>query len=291
MPAAAEAYASPVHDIYDGISPAKYKGTNTGRVVFITGASKGLGLASAKAYAASGASLFISARSVGALETITKELEAEFKVPVAFSAIDVFKPESVKLAVEKAIEKFGKIDIAISNAGGGEHDGTVGDSPLEDWWSTIELNLKGTYIVLHYTLPEIRKTKGYFILMSSALAQYRLPGNSAYNIGKLSLTRLAEWIDAENKQYGVKAIAMHPGGVLTDLSRGMIAAKPGLAALFNDKPELEAWTQVRLTSGSEDWLSGRFYDATWGFDQITAQKDRILEDDALKIRLALPHSK
>ncbi|KIO33871.1 hypothetical protein M407DRAFT_17471 [Tulasnella calospora MUT 4182] len=150
MPAPAEAFNSPHHKVYDGIAPEKYIGTNKGRVAFITGASKGLGLESAKAFAASGASVFISARSVDALAKLKAEIEAEYKVPVAYTAIDVSKEESVKAAVAKAVETFGKIDIVVSNAGGGEANGTIGELSVESWWETIDLNLKGTFMVATY---------------------------------------------------------------------------------------------------------------------------------------------
>ncbi|KAG9049707.1 hypothetical protein FS837_009352 [Tulasnella sp. UAMH 9824] len=235
MPAPAESFATPHHKLYDSIAPEKFIGTNKGRVAFITGASKGLGLESAKAFAASGASVFISARSVDALAKLKAEIEAEYKVPVAYTAIDVSKEESVKTAVAKAVETFGKIDIVVSNAGGGEANGTIGEMSVDTWWESIDLNLKGTFTVATYTIPELRKTQGYILLLSSALAQIRLPGGSSYNLAKLA-------------------------------------------------------TILRLTSGSEDWLSGRFFDSTWGLDEVAKQKEAILEEDALKIRLALPRS-
>lgn len=58
--------------------------------------------------------------------------------------------------------------------------------------------------------------------------------------------------------------------------------------LFDQTPELSAWTEVRLTSGSEDWLSGRFINVTWDLDELATKKEKIVEDDALKNRLALP---
>lgn len=57
---------------------------------------------------------------------------------------------------------------------------------------------------------------------------------------------------------------------------------------FDQTAELSAWTEVRLTSGSEDWLSGRYIDSTWGLDELAKHKEKILEQDALKNRLAMP---
>ncbi|KIO16546.1 hypothetical protein M407DRAFT_33810, partial [Tulasnella calospora MUT 4182] len=147
-------------------------------------------------------------------------------------------------------------------------------------------------LAYRYTIPELRKTQGYIILLSSSLAQIRLPGGSSYNLAKLATIRLAEWLHAENTKSGVKAIAMHPGAVATAFGSYVVDKNPGMGLkdFFTDDPKLNAWTQVRLTSGSEDWLSGRFFDSTWGLDEVAKQKEAILEEDALKIRLALPRS-
>jgi len=99
---------------------------------------------------------------------------------------------------------------------------------------------------------------------------------------------LAEWVDLENRSLGVKSFAVHPGAVATEAGLEY-ARKYGLdSSIFKNPSDLSAWTQVRLTSGSEDWLSGRYIDATWDLDRITELKEKIIEQDALKNRLALP---
>lgn len=65
---------------------------------------------------------------------------------------------------------------------------------MEDWWSTVETSLKGSFLTAHATIPHLVKTKGYIVLLASALGQMRIPGGSSYNIAKSSLNRLAEWI-------------------------------------------------------------------------------------------------
>ncbi|KAG8931260.1 hypothetical protein FRC03_002257 [Tulasnella sp. 419] len=291
MPAPSEFLPNIVDGIYPDISPDQFIGTNKGRVVFITGASKGLGLASATAYAQTGASLFISARNTTALKALKEELESKYSVPVAYAGIDVASEESVKAGVDAAVALYGKIDIVISNAGGGEASGPIGGPgapSVSKWWECQELNLRGSYMVTHYTIPELIKSKGYIIYLSSALANIRLPGGSAYNMAKLSLIRLAEWVHLSHNESGVKAISIHPGAVQTDLGGGLVQKVPSLAAVFKDSPELSAWTEVRLTSGSHDWLSGRYYDSNWTFATIDKLKEKIIEEDALKLRLALP---
>jgi len=256
----------------------------------VTGASRGLGLASSKAFAETGASLFISSNDAAALEKAKAELQESFQVPVASAYIDVTDEASVKAGVDECIKTYGKIDVVISNAGGGDAGGVIGQVPVDSWWGVQELNVKGTFNVASHTVLHLRETKGYFIILSSLLALLRFPQDSAYNMAKSSLIRLTEWIHLDHNEHGVKAVAIHPGAVLTDLSIPLVNEHPELAPTFKDSRELSAWTEVRLVSGSEDWLSGRFYDSTWGFDQVEKYKSKILDEDALKTRLAVPHS-
>lgn len=79
-----------------------------------------------------------------------------------------------------------------------------------------------------------------------------------------------------------------PGAVPTDMGGRVISFIPSLKDVVTDSPNLSAWTYVRLTSGSEDWLSGRFVDCTANLDELNKSKERIVEQDALKNRLALP---
>ncbi|KAG9006941.1 hypothetical protein FRB94_014776 [Tulasnella sp. JGI-2019a] len=120
------------------------------------------------------------------------------------------------------------------------------------------------------------------------MAQLRVPGGSAYNIAKHSINRLAEWIDIEYSEQGVKSFAIHPGAVLTELSTPFAQWLPNGKEVFTQTPELSAWTYVRLTCGMDDWLSGRYLDATMDLDKLVKLKTKIVEQDALKNRLALP---
>jgi len=96
-------------------------------------------------------------------------------------------------------------------------------------------------------------------------------------------------ISTEYADEGVKSFSLHPGSVKTDISIGIREYDPTLNDdSFKDTAELSAWTQVRLTSGTEDWLSGRYIDVGWDLDVLQTQKEIILEQNALKNRLALP---
>ncbi|KAG8953235.1 hypothetical protein FRC04_002645 [Tulasnella sp. 424] len=285
----AEKYPSLVSDVYPGIEPSKFKGVHKGKVVFITGGAVGLGFEASKAFAASGANVFIAARRLPQLQAAKAEIE-KLGAKVGIASVDVASYESVKAGVAAAVELFGRIDIVIANAGRyPETQKKLGDYDPKDWASLMDLNLQGTYFTLHATLPELVKAgNGYFIALSSTLAQARIPGESAYNITKHAVNRLIEWVDIEYKKDGVKAFSIHPGAIMTDGTKQLSESTFKDVEIFTDSPRLFAWTAVRLTSGSEDWLSGRFFDSTWNLDEITKSKSEIVDQDVLKNRLALP---
>lgn len=289
MPAPSEAYEVSVTDVYPAIAPENFKGSHTGKVVFITGGGTGLGFASAQAFVQAGAKVFIAGRRVAPLEAAKVKLEA-LGGEVGFCAVDVVDEASVKEGVAAAIRQFGRIDIVIANAGSTSSAGTtIKDTNASEWWQSIEVNLRGAFITAHATLPELVKTgNGYIFFLSSSLAQARKSGDSAYNISKHALNRLAEWVDLENSKDGVKSIAIHPGAVPTDLSLEYRTSHNISAHVFSHNAALSAWTEVKLSSGSEDWLSGRFFDVTWDITKINELKEKIIEQDALKNRLALP---
>ncbi|KAG9047106.1 hypothetical protein FS837_002990 [Tulasnella sp. UAMH 9824] len=284
-----EKFESVVTDVYPGIEPSKFKGIHNGKVVFITGGGTGLGLETAKAFAASGASVFIAARRLPQLEAAKAEIE-KLGGKVGIATLDVTNYESLKAGVAAAVELFGRIDIVVANAGRyPDTQKRVGDYDPEDWISCMNSSVQGTYLTFHATIPELLKSgNGYFIALSSVLAQTRVPGESAYNIAKHALNRLTEWIDIDYKKDGIKAFAVHPGAVLTDSSRELQDTTFKGVPLFTHSPQLFAWTAVRLASGSEDWLAGRFFDSTWNLDEIAKLKSKIIDQDALKNRLALP---
>ncbi|KAG8953237.1 hypothetical protein FRC04_002647 [Tulasnella sp. 424] len=285
-----EHYPRIVSDVYPGIDPSKFKGIHKGKVVFITGGATGIGLGAAKGFAESGANVFIAARRLPQLQAAKAEIE-KLGAKVGIASVDVTNYESVKAGVSAAVELFGRIDIVIANAGRYPETGTkLGDYDPEDWASLVDLNLQGTYFTLHATLPELLKTgNGYFIAVSSSMAQTRIPGESAYNITKHAVNRLIEWVDIEYKKDGIKAFSINPGAVLTPGSKHLSESNEFKDLnLFTMSPRLFAWTAVRLASGSEDWLAGRFFDATWNLDEIAKSKSEIVDQDVLKNRLALP---
>src|SRR5215831_634619 len=123
-----------------------------GKVVLITGSSRGIGLATAKAFAAEGCRLMLSARSAGPLAEAEAALRAS-TADVAAHAADVSKPDEAAGLVQAAIAAFGGIDVLINNVGGGGGGARIADSTDDDWRSAMDRNLIQTVRMMRLALP------------------------------------------------------------------------------------------------------------------------------------------
>jgi NAD(P)-dependent dehydrogenase (short-subunit alcohol dehydrogenase family) len=283
------------HARYDAIDPkTALKDAMTGKVVFIAGASRGIGQATAVAFAEAGAgSVYITARSKEALEeTLRLVKEANPETGCAYSLCDVTSAEQVETAVADCVARFGGIDAADANAGYLGPWRKIGESDPNGWWQSWEVNVRGTYHVIRFTLPHLieaarkraaeGRSSGHLILLSSVGAQLLMTGASDYQASKHAINRLCEFVQSDHGDDGIKCFALHPGGVATQLGLQM---PESLHAYLNDKPDLAASFAVWLCSGKADWASGRYLSANWDVGELTARKDEILEKDLLVNRL------
>ena len=283
------------HARYDAIDPrSALKGSAADKVVFIAGASRGIGQATAVAFAEAGArAVYLTARSAGALEeTRNLVVKANPETRCAFSVCDVTDATGVEAAVADCVAQFGGIDAADANAGYLGPWTKIGESDPAGWWRNWEVNVRGTYHVIRFTLPHLiasaRKraaegsSGGHLILLSSIGAQLLMPGASDYQTSKHAINRLCEFVQTDHDADGIKCFAIHPGGVATELGLSMPEA---LHQYLDDEPELAAGFAVWLCSGKADWARGRYLAATWDVGELAALKDTILEDDLMVNRL------
>ena len=283
------------HDRYDAIDPrGALKGSAAGKVVFLSGASRGIGQATAVAFAEAGAAaVYLTARSEAALEE-TRGLVAAANPETAceFSVCDVTDAGAVEAAVADCVARFGGIDVADANAGILRPWVKIGESDPAGWWQNWEVNLKGAYHVIRFTLAHLIESAarraaeggsgGHLILVSSVGAQLLMPGASDYQTSKHAINRLAEFVQTDHGDDGIKCFAIHPGGVATKLGKSM---PEFLHEYLDDTPELAACFAVWLSSGQADWAKGRYLSATWDVGELLAMKAEILEDDLLVNRL------
>ncbi|KAK8043662.1 hypothetical protein PG993_006092 [Apiospora rasikravindrae] len=252
----------------------------SGRSVFITGASKGIGRETALSFARAGCSkIAIGARS--SLSDLASELkqaasDAGCKEPpqVLALTLDVQSEDSVKAATDAIAQGFGgALDILINNAGYLEQWLPLAESNPLDWWLTFEINLKGTYLVSKYCLPMLLKSQlKTNVLTSSIGALVLTPGGAAYQTSKFAVVRLAENMATEYADQGLVCFSLHPGSVPTELAGNMPKFMHGLLV---DKPALPAHTLVWLTKERRTWLSGRYASVNWDMEQLEGKRTKL----------------
>lgn len=283
--------------LYDAIDPTSaLKDSASGKVIFITGGSRGIGQATAVAFAKAGAkAVYITARSEQALaETRDLVRQANPNTQCAYSICDVTSAAQVEAAISDCVEKFGGIDLADANAGHLAHWAKIGESDPESWWRTWEVNMRGVYHVIRFSMSYLIESAkrcatkgssgGHLILLSSIGAQLLIPTASDYQTSKHAINRLCEFVNVDHVQDGIKCFAIHPGGVATELARNMPEDRH---TYLTDSPELAAGFIVWLASGRADWATGRYLSVNWDVEELTSLKDKILQDDLLVNRLRI----
>jgi len=275
------------HDVYPSIDPKPFYAAKTykDKVVVISGASRGIGEEIAITYARCGAILSLLARSKEALLGVKKLILNEVpEAKIEIYAADVTDCDGIESAIEDTVKKFGRLDIVIPNAGKCDAwDRPFSQKDPNDWWKTVEVNLRGVYNLAHYSLPHLEETCGYLLVVSSVGAQSRISYSSPYCISKHALNRFVEFVTIEHPN--VKSFSFHPGGVRTELS----LSSRVLDDLLVDAVELPAATILQLTSGRFDWLSSRFISTNWDLDEMERTwKNSIIDQNALVNKLCIP---
>ena len=171
------------------------------KVVIITGASSGIGLACAKEYASRGAAVSICARSADKLEEIKNELQSAGH-RILVTPADVSKEEDCKRLIENTVKEFGKIDILINNAGISMRALFV-DVDLAVMHKLMDVNFWGTVYCTKYALPYILQQKGSVVGVTSIAGFIGLPGRVGYSASKFAINGFLETIRVENLKTGL----------------------------------------------------------------------------------------
>jgi len=199
------------------------------KVVLITGASSGIGEELAWQLGRAGAKLTLAARRVELLEALVQKIAAgaqagaaparlrEPTKPLAV-ACDVTRDGDLERAVAESVRQWGKLDVAIANAGFGVV-GPLKKLSLEDYRRQLETNVFGVLRTIYAALPEIEKTKGNIAIMGSISGWGAAPGTSPYAMSKFALRALANCITPELRRSGVKVTLISPGFVASNIRR------------------------------------------------------------------------
>jgi NAD(P)-dependent dehydrogenase (short-subunit alcohol dehydrogenase family) len=233
----------------------------TGRVVFVTGASRGIGEALARTLAADGAAVVLAARGVEPCEALAGEIETAGGKALAV-ACDVSDPASVAAAKAAANARFGTVDSLVNNAGVVQPIGRITDCAPDAWRTNLDINLAGAFNVVHAFLPDMIKNGGGTILnVSSGAAHNALEGWSAYCAAKAGLAMFTRSIDLEYRDQGVRVFGFGPGTVDTEMQVQIRASGINPVSQLPRgnlaPPQRPAQVMAWLLGGESDDLSGQ----------------------------------
>ena len=187
-----------------------------GKVVVITGASSGLGEATARLLSAQGASVVLGARRIDRLRVLADELSRRGGKALAVPT-DVVQCDQVKRLVDAAVQTYGRIDVMINNAGL-MPQALLERLKIDEWNRMIDVNIKGVLYGIAAALPHMKRQKaGHFINVSSVAGHRVGPGFAVYAATKYAVRALSEGLRQEVKPYNIRTTVISPGAVATEL--------------------------------------------------------------------------
>lgn len=248
----------------------------TQKTIIITGASRGLGAAMARIAAEQGAAVVINARSEEALERVAAEIEQGGGTALAVPG-DVSKREDCAALVEQTIERFGRLDALINNAGILEPVNPIAKADPAAWEYNLLVNVLGPMMLIQAALPHLRERNGRVINISSGAAVSAVPGWAAYCASKGALNQITRVLAAEEPD--ITAVAVRPGVVDTEMQA--VIRKDGASGMpqqdhqrfigYHEKgellsPELPGRALVTLALHAPKEWSGEFL--SWNDEKV-----------------------
>lgn len=186
------------------------------KIIWVTGASTGIGKAIAEKFSSKGCTVVITARSKSRLDDIVKEIRLTGREAMAY-VCDVSSERSVIHTAKKIQEKYGTIDVLINNAGATVFKSFL-DTETKDYDNVIDTNLKGPFLCMKAVLPQmIRKKTGSIINILSVAANTTFENSSVYSASKAGMQAMASCIRKEVRKHNIKICNIYPGAVETDM--------------------------------------------------------------------------
>lgn len=238
-------------------------GRLAGRVVFVTGASSGIGAAAARRFAAEGALVAAAARRADRLNELVGELRADGKEALAVSC-DVRDESSVAAAVEQTVRTFGRLDAAFNNAGEGGSQSPLHEIDAAKFDSVIATNLRGPFLCIKHQIPYLIEAGGGSIVVTSSIGGLvGAPRNSDYAASKWALAGLVRCAALDYAPHNIRVNAIAPGPTRSEMfdrwmsteeMRTMMAAHAPLNYIAH--PDDMARAAMFLLSDEARWTTG-----------------------------------
>ncbi len=227
-----------------------------GKVALITGASQGLGKALALAYAEAGARVVISSRSEESLRPVAEEALSSGAEVLALAA-DVSQSADVNRLIDAAVERFGRVDVLVNNAGLLGPRVPIEEYPEDEWRRVIDANLTGPFLVSKAAIPHMSEGASIINVVSGVSVEGRAEWG-AYSVSKFGVEGLTQILAAELKERGIRANAVDPGGMRTEMRA---AAYPEEDPMTRITPEENTDVFLYLASDESRGVSGERFKA------------------------------
>jgi len=252
----------------------------TGKVVIVTGASSGIGRATALLFAKNGSNVIAVGRNekeLGALREQAQGKKGSVKVHLA----DIRENSQVERLVNDTVQNFGQIDVLVNSAGI-IMNGTIENTTLDDWDKMMDINLRSLFFMMQKCIPHLEKTKGNVVNVSSVSGTRSFPNVLAYCVSKAGVDQLTRCSALELAPKGIRVNAVNPGVVVTNLhKRGGMADEDYQNFLKNSKTthplgragEAKEVADLIyfLASEKASWITGATYEIDGGRAQTCAR--------------------
>jgi NAD(P)-dependent dehydrogenase (short-subunit alcohol dehydrogenase family) len=269
----------------------------TGQVAIVTGGGRGIGRATAQALAAAGASVAVVARSTNQLAETVALIEASGGRAIAFTA-DVTQREAIEQMAHEVEQQLGSVDLLVNNAGIVSPLGPFWEIDPDEWWRSMEINLRSMLLCTRAVLPSmIARHRGRIINLTSGAGLAPILYGSAYCTSKASVIRFTDALAIETKGYGISVFAVHPGNIRTTMAEYLMESAagqkwtPGFRKIFDEGRDtpMESAIQLMLSlvSGKADALSGRYIAVTYDLDELMRRAEEIQKNDLYTLRLRM----
>jgi NAD(P)-dependent dehydrogenase (short-subunit alcohol dehydrogenase family) len=251
-----------------------------GKILLITGATSGIGKATALRFAGAGASIAAVGRNETALMELKEQIEGVGSQYVAISA-DISLEAEAGNVVSKTLEHFGGVDVLV-NAAGHISSGTIENTSLEAWDAMLNINLRAVFILMQKVLPSLLQRRGNIVNVSSVTGLRAFPGVLAYCVSKAGLDQLTRCAALELAAKGVRVNAVNPGVVVTEIHKRGGMTEEQYEAFLEHSKQTHPLGRVGqageiaeliffLASDRASWITGATYSIDGGRAQTCAR--------------------
>jgi len=199
----------------------------SGKVIFLTGGSAGIGFECAKAYAEAGANVVVAASSPEPVEDAVRQLGSAHLGIVC----DVSKADDVEIAIAKTLARYGKLDAIHNNAGVASPSKPLHETSDEEWGNLMDVNLKSILYTTRYGFEALKESKGCILNTSSLVGEIGQENHAAYTATKGAMNTLTKSMALDYAQYKIRVNAVLPAGVWTPMLREWSKEQPNPASI------------------------------------------------------------